>query len=84
MAEISLKHLKPDDLIYVSGQLGFYTKADDNERAIPRHKVHDPLLSSYSLHAQLTLLTYILLFPVNREGIELCLTIWTAPSLQEN
>ncbi|RVW50478.1 Protein OSB1, mitochondrial [Vitis vinifera] len=39
MAEISFKHLKQNDLIHVSGQLGFYTKADDNGQRRPYHTV---------------------------------------------
>lgn len=39
MAEISFKHLKQNDLIHVSGHLGFYTKADDNGQPRPYHKV---------------------------------------------
>ncbi|KAL2504175.1 Protein OSB1 [Abeliophyllum distichum] len=39
MAEISVQHLKPNDLIYVSGHLGSYTKLDECGRSICRHKV---------------------------------------------
>ena len=46
MAEISFKHLKQNDLIHVSGHLGFYTKADDNGQLRPYHKVHNAKLFS--------------------------------------
>lgn len=46
MAEISFKHLKQNDLIHVSGQLGFYTKADDNGQRRPYHTVHNAKLFS--------------------------------------
>lgn len=39
MAEISVQHLKPNDLIYVSGHLGWYTKVDEYGRCIRCHEV---------------------------------------------
>ena len=39
MAEISFKHLKQNDLIYVSGHLELYTKADDKGQLQSRYKV---------------------------------------------
>lgn len=39
MAELSVKHLKPNDFIYVSGRLGSYTKVDQNGNLSMRYKV---------------------------------------------
>ncbi|CAI9777791.1 unnamed protein product [Fraxinus pennsylvanica] len=39
MAEISVQHLKPNDLIYVSGYLGWYTKLEEYGRCIRCHEV---------------------------------------------
>lgn len=39
MAELSVKHLKPNDFIYVSGRLGSYTKVDQNGNLSIRYKV---------------------------------------------
>ncbi|KAA8528571.1 hypothetical protein F0562_035926 [Nyssa sinensis] len=39
MAEVSIKHLKPNDFIYVSGHLGSYTKADVNGKLVTKYKV---------------------------------------------
>ncbi|PIA52331.1 hypothetical protein AQUCO_01000295v1, partial [Aquilegia coerulea] len=40
MAEISSKHLKEDDYIYVAGRLGSYTKVDENGHSKIFHKVN--------------------------------------------
>ncbi|KAJ8538038.1 hypothetical protein K7X08_014578 [Anisodus acutangulus] len=39
MAEVSMEHLKPKDLVYVSGHLGSYTKADENGKQRMRYEV---------------------------------------------
>lgn len=39
MAELSFKHLKPDDFIYVAGRLGSNTKADQNGNSRLYHEV---------------------------------------------
>ncbi|KAI3684771.1 hypothetical protein L6452_33997 [Arctium lappa] len=39
MAELSIRHLKQNDCIYVSGYLGSFTKACDDGNIILRHKV---------------------------------------------
>lgn len=39
MAEITVQHLKPNDLIYVSGYLGWYTKLEEYGRCIRCHEV---------------------------------------------
>ncbi|XP_057469274.1 protein OSB1, mitochondrial-like [Actinidia eriantha] len=39
MADISIKHLKPNDCIYVSGHLGSYTKVDDNGKLHTAYEV---------------------------------------------
>ncbi|XP_052183878.1 protein OSB1, mitochondrial-like [Diospyros lotus] len=39
MAEISMKHLKPNDYIYVSGHLGSYTKAVENGKLKTNYQV---------------------------------------------
>ncbi|KAL7117119.1 hypothetical protein ACP275_03G051600 [Erythranthe tilingii] len=39
LAEMSVQHLKPCDLVYVSGRLGSYTKVDENGKSIPFYEV---------------------------------------------
>lgn len=54
MAEMSFMHLKPNDFIYVSGQLGCYTKPDKNGELRMRYKVQillKQLLSTLSMCA---------------------------------
>ncbi|EYU25381.1 hypothetical protein MIMGU_mgv1a022359mg, partial [Erythranthe guttata] len=35
LAEMSVQHLKPCDLVYISGRLGSYMKVDENGKSIP-------------------------------------------------
>lgn len=50
MAEISFKHLKPNDLICVSGHLEYYTKADDKGELRPSYKVdNQSFFTKYSI-----------------------------------
>ncbi|XP_060199512.1 protein OSB1, mitochondrial-like [Lycium barbarum] len=39
MAEVSMEHFKPKDLVYVWGHLGSYTKADENGKQKMRYEV---------------------------------------------
>lgn len=39
MAEVSMEHLKPKDLVYVWGRLGSYTKTDENGKHKMRYEV---------------------------------------------
>ncbi|MCD7469124.1 Single-strand binding protein [Datura stramonium] len=39
IAEVSMEHLKPYDLVYVRGHLGSYTKADENGKHRMRYQV---------------------------------------------
>ncbi|KAH6780793.1 hypothetical protein C2S52_012030 [Perilla frutescens var. hirtella] len=39
MAEVSVQHLKPHDLVYVSGRLGSYLKADEDGSSVRYYKV---------------------------------------------
>ncbi|KAB2619654.1 protein OSB1 [Pyrus ussuriensis x Pyrus communis] len=50
MAELSVKHLKPNDFIYVSGRLGSYTKVDQNGNLSMRYKLDVKELNYVSQH----------------------------------
>lgn len=39
MAEVSAQHLKPNDLVYVSGYLGSYTRVDESGKSMTIYKV---------------------------------------------
>ncbi|KAK9270303.1 hypothetical protein L1049_025881 [Liquidambar formosana] len=52
MAKMSLKHLKPDDFIYVSGQLQCYTKTDLNGKLRTYYKVIVNELNYVAQHGQ--------------------------------
>ncbi|KAK6160761.1 hypothetical protein DH2020_004142 [Rehmannia glutinosa] len=39
MAEMSVQHLKPNDLVYVSGRLGSYMKVDENGKSMRYYEV---------------------------------------------
>uniref|UniRef100_A0A5B7C394 Primosome PriB/single-strand DNA-binding n=1 Tax=Davidia involucrata TaxID=16924 RepID=A0A5B7C394_DAVIN len=52
MAEISMKHLKPNDFIYVSGHLGSYTKADGNGKLVTKYKVTVKEINYVMQHGQ--------------------------------
>ncbi|MCD7460522.1 Single-strand binding protein [Datura stramonium] len=39
IAEVSMEHLKPYDLVYVRGHLGSYTKADENGKHRMRYQI---------------------------------------------
>ncbi|KAA8546247.1 hypothetical protein F0562_003014 [Nyssa sinensis] len=53
MAELSIKHLKPNDFIYVSGHLGSYTKADVNAKLVTKYKVIVKEINYVMQHGQL-------------------------------
>ncbi|KAL0360783.1 UNVERIFIED_CONTAM: protein OSB1, mitochondrial [Sesamum radiatum] len=46
MAEISVQHLKLNDLIYVSGRLGSYMKVDENGKSMPHVFFSDSLCTT--------------------------------------
>ncbi|KAL7117118.1 hypothetical protein ACP275_03G051600 [Erythranthe tilingii] len=47
LAEMSVQHLKPCDLVYVSGRLGSYTKVDENGKSIPFYEVRSRNFFAY-------------------------------------
>ncbi|XP_074349200.1 protein OSB1, mitochondrial isoform X2 [Apium graveolens] len=52
MAEICTTHLKPDDLIYVSGYLGSYSKVDKNGVPSTNYKVNVMNINYVQSHSQ--------------------------------
>ncbi|KAI3465386.1 hypothetical protein Pfo_022049 [Paulownia fortunei] len=40
MAELSVQHLKPNDLVYVSGRLGSYMKVDEDGKSMRKYEVN--------------------------------------------
>ncbi|BFG17901.1 hypothetical protein CerSpe_041750 [Prunus speciosa] len=52
MAELSFKHLKPNDFIYVAGRLGSYTKADQNGNSRLYHELVVQELNYVAEHGQ--------------------------------
>lgn len=50
MAEVSVQHLKPYDLVYVSGRLGSYMKVDEDGKLMRRYEVwYDTFVSNYEV-----------------------------------
>ncbi|CAB4265827.1 unnamed protein product [Prunus armeniaca] len=52
MAELSFKHLKPNDFIYVSGCLGSYTRVDQNGNSRLHHELVVQELNYVAQHGQ--------------------------------
>ncbi|PIN11234.1 hypothetical protein CDL12_16160 [Handroanthus impetiginosus] len=53
MAEMSVHHLKPDDLIYVSGRLGSYRKVNEHGKSVHNYEVDVTEINFVAQHGPL-------------------------------